>query len=127
MTPPKFDGLFTVYRAAMVDADIDGQNGLLDACYFLGHITVSKQPKAEWLDVIRKGQFDYHKIDIEQGPTIGVTGTNAVRGGVSSAPHQRDAQSVEAAIQYFVGEEPEMDGNSPPRFQTIETSVRWPV
>lgn len=71
--------LLIAYHGAMVDADIDRLNGLLDAGYSLVHITGYEQPKDEWFDVIRTGQFDYHKIDIEQNSlSVSVTDVTAV-------------------------------------------------
>lgn len=70
--------LLRAYHTAMVDADIDGLAGLLAPDYFLVHITGYKQQKDEWFGVIRSGEFDYHKIDIEQDAlSVGVTGLTA--------------------------------------------------
>lgn len=59
-------------------AKIRPLDGLLAAGYFLVHITGYKQPKDEWFDVIRTGQFHYHKIDIGQDSlSVSVTGVTA--------------------------------------------------
>lgn len=69
-------------HAAMVGADIDGLDGLLAAGYSLVHITGYRQPKDEWLGVVRSGGFDYHKIDIEQDAlSVSVTGVTAFVAG----------------------------------------------
>jgi hypothetical protein len=55
------------YHNAMVKAEAEVLDSLLDKKYFLVHITGYKQPKAEWLDVIHKREFDYHDIRLQQG------------------------------------------------------------
>jgi hypothetical protein len=70
------------YHAAMVEADIEKLSGLLDMDFFLVHITGYTEPKDEWFDVIRTGQFAYHKIDIESNQlSVSVTGVTAVVAG----------------------------------------------
>jgi hypothetical protein len=54
------------YHRAMVDARIDVLDGLLDREFALVHITGYNQPKDEWFGVLRSGQFDYHKIDVDE-------------------------------------------------------------
>jgi ketosteroid isomerase-like protein len=75
-------GILHAYHAAMVAARTDQLGDLIDDDYSLVHITGYVQPKDEWFDVIRSGQFDYHRIDIEDrtllvsvsGDTATVTG-----------------------------------------------------
>src|SRR5215208_1061668 len=54
------------YHAAMVEARTDDLDKLLDKNFSLVHITGYVQPKEEWFGVIRSGQFDYHRIEIEE-------------------------------------------------------------
>jgi hypothetical protein len=54
------------YHAAMVDARIERLAELVDAGYSLVHITGYVQPRDEWFDVIRTGEFDYHRIDVDE-------------------------------------------------------------
>jgi ketosteroid isomerase-like protein len=59
-------GLVNDYHRAMVEADTDKLAALVDHCFSLVHITGYGQPRDEWLEVIRTGQFDYHRIDIDE-------------------------------------------------------------
>jgi hypothetical protein len=54
------------YHRAMVEADTDKLTTLVDRRFSLVHITGYVQPRDEWLEVIRTGQFDYHRIDIDE-------------------------------------------------------------
>lgn len=54
------------YHCAMVEADIDKLTTLVDGRFSLVHITGYVQPRDEWFEVIRTGQFDYHRIDIDE-------------------------------------------------------------
>jgi hypothetical protein len=70
------------YHAAMVDARIGDLNELLDHGYELVHITGYVQPKDEWLEVIRNGEFDYHRIDVDEAAlAVKVSGGTAVVAG----------------------------------------------
>lgn len=68
------------YHAAMVDARTDRLRALLDPGYSLVHITNYVQPLAEWLDVIDSGQFDYHRIDIDEASLRVTADTATVTG-----------------------------------------------
>jgi ketosteroid isomerase-like protein len=71
-------GILQAYHAAMVAARTDQLGDLIDDDYSLVHITGYVQPKDEWFDVIRSGQFDYHRIDIEeQALSVSVSGDSA--------------------------------------------------
>ncbi len=52
------------YHAAMVAARSDTLENLVDSEFTLTHITGYVQPKAEWLRVVRSGDFDYHSIQV---------------------------------------------------------------
>lgn len=54
------------YHAAMVAADIARLEALVAPDYSLVHITAYVQPMREWFGVIRSGEFDYHRIDIDE-------------------------------------------------------------
>ena len=54
------------YHRAMVEADTDKLAVLVDRQFSLTHITGYVQPRDEWFHVIRTGQFDYHRIDIDE-------------------------------------------------------------
>ncbi|MEY4099839.1 MAG: hypothetical protein RL300_1010 [Pseudomonadota bacterium] len=58
--------VLNAYHSAMVSASTDILNGLLCPDFMLVHITGYKQPKAEWLDVVRSGAFDYHRIELDE-------------------------------------------------------------
>jgi hypothetical protein len=64
------------YHRAMVGAAVDELDAMLDDRHSLVHITGYLQPKKEWLDVIRTGQFDYHGISIDD-TSLAVTGTGS--------------------------------------------------
>jgi ketosteroid isomerase-like protein len=69
-------------HAAMVGARTDELDKMLEPDYSLVHITGYRQPKEEWFDVIEAGDFNYHKIDIEQRSlSVSVTGNTAVLAG----------------------------------------------
>jgi hypothetical protein len=53
------------YHHAMVEADTGKLAALVDHRFSLVHITGYVQPRDEWFEVIRTGQFDYHRIDID--------------------------------------------------------------
>jgi hypothetical protein len=70
------------YHAAMVDARIERLAELVDAGYSLVHITGYVQPRDEWFDVIRTGEFDYHRIDVDERTlSLNVTGGTASLSG----------------------------------------------
>jgi hypothetical protein len=70
--------VLNAYHSAMVGARIDDLDGLLDQRYSLVHISGYVQPKDEWFDVIRSGEFDYHRIDVDERTlAVKVTGTTA--------------------------------------------------
>jgi ketosteroid isomerase-like protein len=70
------------YHAAMVEARTDRLGELVDEDYSLVHITGYVQPRDEWFDVIRDGQFDYHRIDVdEQALSVSVSGDTATVAG----------------------------------------------
>jgi hypothetical protein len=54
------------YHHAMVEADTGKLAALVDHRFSLVHITGYVQPRDEWFEVIRTGQFDYHRIDIDE-------------------------------------------------------------
>ena len=54
------------YHEAMVGARTDLLDQLVAADFFLVHITGYRQPRHEWYEVIRRGDFDYHAIDVDQ-------------------------------------------------------------
>jgi hypothetical protein len=53
------------YHRAMVEADTGKLAALVDQRFSLVHITGYVQPRDEWFEVIRTGQFDYHRIDVD--------------------------------------------------------------
>jgi hypothetical protein len=77
--------LMTVLRAlhaAMVEARIDALDGLLDKDYSLEHITGYVQPRDEWLDAIRSGEFMYHHIELDDRTlALKITGQTATISG----------------------------------------------
>lgn len=69
----EIQSLLDVYHRAMINVDTYSLGALLDPCFFLTHITEYKQPKYEWLELIRTGDFDYHRIAFNNGnPKISV-------------------------------------------------------
>ena len=50
----------------MVSASTDILSRLVSPDFTLEHITGYVQPKEEWFEVIRSGEFDYHQIEIDQ-------------------------------------------------------------
>jgi hypothetical protein len=74
--------VLNAYHAAMVEARTADLQRLLEPDYSLVHITGYVQPKHEWLDLIWSGDFNYHRIDLEQNSLeISVTGnTSTVKG-----------------------------------------------
>lgn len=74
--------ILRAYHGAMVEARTDRLAELVDEDYSLVHITGYSQPSDEWFDVIRNGQFDYHRIDIdERALSVSVTGDTATVAG----------------------------------------------
>jgi hypothetical protein len=74
--------LLGAYHEAMVDARTDLLERLVAADFYLVHITGYRQPKHEWFEVIRNGDFDYHRIDVdERALAIRVTGDAALLSG----------------------------------------------
>lgn len=63
------------YHAAMVAARSDILESLVDGEFTLTHITGYVQPKAEWLSVVRSGDFDYHSIQVD-APALTVEETS---------------------------------------------------
>jgi ketosteroid isomerase-like protein len=75
-------GILRAYHAAMVEARTDRLGELVAEDYSLVHITGYVQPRDEWFDVIRGGQFDYHRIDIdERALSVNVSGDTATVAG----------------------------------------------
>jgi hypothetical protein len=74
--------VLNAYHAAMVEGRTADLERLLEPGYSLVHITGYVQPKHEWLDFIGSGDFNYHRIDLEQNSLeISVTGnTSTVKG-----------------------------------------------
>lgn len=74
--------VLNAYHAAMVEARTADLQRLLEPGYSLMHITGYVQPKREWLDLIELGDFNYHRIDLEQNSLeISVTeNTSTVKG-----------------------------------------------
>ena len=70
------------YHSAIIDARTYDLEAILDRRFSLTHITGYVQPKGEWFDVIRSGQFDYHTITVEE-ETISLTvpGKSAIVAG----------------------------------------------
>ncbi len=67
------------YHAAMIEARTADLDKLLADDYSLVHITGHVQPKNEWFGVIRSGEFDYHRIDVEEKAiSVSITGSTAV-------------------------------------------------
>jgi hypothetical protein len=57
----------------------DDLDRLLDSAFSLVHISGYEQPKREWFGVVGSGQFDYHRIDVEdKAVSVNVTGNTAV-------------------------------------------------
>jgi hypothetical protein len=70
------DQILTAYRAqnaAMIAADTDTLEVLLDDQYLAVHIGGYQQPKQEWLDQIRLNRMAYHAIT-EQSAVVTVQG-----------------------------------------------------
>jgi hypothetical protein len=66
------------YHTAMVEARVDELEKLLDKNFSLTHITGYVQPKDEWLNVIRSGEFNYHDIHIDkQALSLKIIGSHA--------------------------------------------------
>ena len=66
------------YHSAMVGVSINVLDTLLDEAFTLTHITGYVQPRKEWLDVVRSGDFNYHEIQIdEQSLKLEVSPTSA--------------------------------------------------
>jgi hypothetical protein len=70
------------YHSAMVAGDTSQLRGLTDPGFTLTHITGYVQPREEWLDVVDRGTFDYHRITLQPStPDISISGAVArVRG-----------------------------------------------
>jgi ketosteroid isomerase-like protein len=76
--------IYRAYLDAMVDARVDDLNQLLADDFTAVHITGYRQPKEEWFEVIRSGEYDYHSFQIdEQALKITVNGDTAVINGRS--------------------------------------------
>jgi len=54
------------YHRAMVDAAIGKPEDIVDRRFSLTHTTGYVQLRDEWFYVVRTGQFDYHKIDVDE-------------------------------------------------------------
>ena len=52
------------YHEAMVATHVADLDAMLEPEYFLIHITGYRQPKQEWLSVLRSDNYDYHQIDV---------------------------------------------------------------
>lgn len=58
--------VLNVYHTAMVEARTPDLDRLLEPGFSLVHITRYVQPKHEWLDLVWSGDFNYHRIELEQ-------------------------------------------------------------
>jgi hypothetical protein len=66
------------YHRAMVEAHTAELERLLETGYSLVHITGYVQPRQEWLQVIQVGEFDYHRVELdEESLDVSVTGITA--------------------------------------------------
>lgn len=74
--PVSILALMRNFHAAMVDGRTDRLAGMIAPSYSLVHITGYRQPRDEWFQVIDSGQFDYHRIDIDQ-ISVSVSGDSA--------------------------------------------------
>jgi inosine-uridine nucleoside N-ribohydrolase len=54
---------YVQYLQAMIDADTDALDRMLDDGYTLHHITGEVQPKRDWLAQVKAGDPDYHEIE----------------------------------------------------------------
>lgn len=95
---------FEAFLKAMLAADIEALDALLDDGFTLTHITGYRQPKAEWLAQMRKGSFVYHDIaersisvspDGERAQVVGRTVTDATVYG------SRNAWRLQLALDYI--------------------------
>lgn len=78
-TPREIRRVLRAYHDAMISARTDDLDRLLDSGFLLVHITGYEQPKREWFGVMRSGQFDYHRIDVdEEAVSVKVTDSTAV-------------------------------------------------
>jgi hypothetical protein len=70
------------YHSAMVAGDTSQLRDLTHSSFTLTHITGYIQPRKEWLDVVERGTFDYHRIALQPSkPDISIAGAVAtVRG-----------------------------------------------
>jgi hypothetical protein len=70
--------LLRAYHSAMVDARLDDLATILADNFSLVHITGYVQPRGEWFDVIGSGQFQYHRIDIDEALlSVSISGNTA--------------------------------------------------
>ncbi len=60
------------YHAAMVAANTKDLDRLVADGFTLVHITDIVQPTSSWFDVVNSGQFDYHRIDVDDRLAYGV-------------------------------------------------------
>ena len=58
--------ILNAYHTAMVEARTSDLDRLLEPDFSLVHITGYVQPKHEWLDLVWSGDFNYHRIELEQ-------------------------------------------------------------
>lgn len=66
----------------MVGANIAVLETLLDRDYALEHITGYVQAREEWFEAMRRAEFNYHDIRIDQpGLSVQVAGSTAVIAG----------------------------------------------
>lgn len=74
--------LLNAYHGAMVDARTDRLEQLVAPDFHLVHITGYRQPRDEWFQVIRDGDFDYHRITVDESSlALRVSGDTAVLSG----------------------------------------------
>ena len=70
--------ILNAYHTAMVEARTPDLDRLLESGFSLVHITGYVQPKHEWLDLVWSGDFNYHRIELEQSSLeVSVKGTGS--------------------------------------------------
>ncbi|MCP8999139.1 nuclear transport factor 2 family protein [Pseudarthrobacter sp. RMG13] len=74
MTATDLEGLHSALCEAMVAGDLAELGVILADDFTLTHMTGSVQDKAEWLDAIKTGQMQYHRIETVEA-TLNAEGT----------------------------------------------------
>ncbi|WP_166215875.1 nuclear transport factor 2 family protein [Pseudomonas atagonensis] len=70
--------VLNAYHNAMIEARTSDLDRLLHPEFSLVHITGYIQPKHEWLDLVWSGDFNYHRIELEQRSIgVGVIGKSS--------------------------------------------------